>query len=430
MPPKKNPKKGGLSDDEIMRTIGLVKQYWPDYSIEIKNIRNPSREFVLKFYSDCVANMDEMCAFVTKARPPEPPNLSDEEMLFLKMSKIPHLIETGFKLGDLFVFEPKRLSTYMLITMTFLIQIEVVMDKVVAISNRAFNQATELEQDKNEIEKLKINSFKCQIDLTTAREQLKKVSQVAEELAPKYAKVLEAREETKEKCKDKIAEIANIKSQQGRISEEIKRLKEFEFELQKKLVTREEMDNLKTTYDQLLMKEQFFTEADNENSILILKQKLEKMECWLQDLDCLDLPQELYSLADLRTKLKNEKRNISQLATSLESSKTKINQLRNELEEEEGELYKENTSLLDALEKTNKNLMEQYQESQTKYRNMIKSKEKVMQSSEEQLVSKRVEYSTAVTALQEKYNTVVNRHHSLVEDFEHFLNKFNGLMRK
>lgn len=428
MPPKKNPKKGVLSDEEILKTIALVKQYWPDYSIEINNIRNPSREFVIKFYSHCVANIDEMCAFVTKARPPERPNLSDEEALFMKMSKIPHLIETDFKLGDLYVFEPKRLNTYMLITMTFLIQIEGVMDKVVTISNCVFNQATELEQDKNELEKLKINCLQCQIDLTTAREQLKKVSQIAEELAPKYAKVVEAREETKEKCKDKIAEITNIKSQQDRVSEEIKRLKEFEFGLQKKLVTKEEMDNLKTTYDQLLMKEQFFTEIDNENDILILKQQLEKMQCWLQDLDSLDLPQELYSLADLRTKLKNEKRTISQLATSLDSSKTKINQVKAELEEEERELSKENTSLLDALEKTNKNGMEQYEECQTKYRNMIKSKEKVKQSSEAQLVAKKVQYSTAVTALQEKYNTLVNGHHSLAENFEQFLNKFN--MRK
>lgn len=430
MPPKKNPKKGVLSDEEILKTITVVKQYWPDYPIAITNIRKPTREFVLKFYSDCLANMDDICAFITKARPPVQPNLSDEEALFMKMSMIPHLIDTDFKLSDLYVFEPRRLNTYMLITMAFLIQIEGVMDKVVKISNHAFNQATDMEHDKNEIQKFKINTLQRQIDLTTAKEELKKVNQIADELAPKYANVLELIEQTKEKCKDTIAEITNVKSKQDHISEEIKGIKELEFELQKQLVTKEEVDNLKVTYDQLMKKEKLFTELDDDNNILISKQQLEKMQCCLQELDCLDLPQELYVLADIRTELKNEKWNISHLATSQDSSKTKMDQLKADLEKEELAMSKENTNLLDALERTNKNGMEEYLECQIKYRNILESKEKEKQNAEEQLVSKSEEYSKAVTALQEKYNILVDKQRSLVENFEHFLNKVNMFVRK
>lgn len=430
MPPKKIHKKGALTDEEISKTIAVVKQYWPDYPIAITNIRKPTREFVLKFYSDYVANIDDICAFVTKTKPPVPPNLSVEETLFLKMSMIPHLSDIDFKLSDLFVFEPKRLNTHMLVSMAFLMQIESLMDKVVTISNRAFNQATEMEQAKVEIQKLKINTLQRQIDLTTAKEELKKVTEIADELAPKYSNVLELIENTKEKCKDTISEIANIKSKQDHISEEINGIRELESELQKQLVTKEEMDNLKATYDQLVKKEKLFTEQDVDNNILISKQQLEKMQCCLQELDCLDLPQELYALADIRTELKNEKWNISHLATSQESTKIKIDQLKTDLEKKELAMYQENTSLLEALEKINKSGMEEYLECQIRYRNLLESKERLKQTSEEELVSKTEEYHEAVTTLQEKYNILVNKQSLLAQNFEHFLNKVNMLIRQ
>lgn len=154
MPPKV--KKGGLKDAQAKETVNIVQQYWPQYQISPASIKNPTRAFVLKLYTDCVQNLDEKLAFATRTKQlPHPPGLGEEELLYLKLSRIPSLAEADFKLGDLYTFDPIRVNSHILIIMHFLMFTDSIMDKTVQICNRVFDAKAKMERNKEELEKLK-----------------------------------------------------------------------------------------------------------------------------------------------------------------------------------------------------------------------------------------------------------------------------------
>lgn len=166
MPPKK--KKPALNDEYVQGTMDFVTKRWPEMNITVSMIRNPTREFVLKFYSNYVDELEDIIAEATRSpRVPGPSGLSEEEALFFKLSKIPVLMKTDFKLGDLYQFDPFRINMHFHILIHFLYFTNSIKNQAVNICDRVFDAKQELEDMKESEEKLKELRIQKQVLHTT-----------------------------------------------------------------------------------------------------------------------------------------------------------------------------------------------------------------------------------------------------------------------
>jgi len=348
MPPKS--KKGGLKNEQIKQTVTLVKQYWPLLDITPEMIRSSKRDFVIKFYSDCMDNLDDKLAYATRSQHfPLPSGLSEEEALYLRLSRIPALKAANFSLGDLYVFDPVRVNSFIFVIMHYLTFTDTLMDKVVGICNSVFDAKEKAEKDREELERLKQEKMEKEIEYTKAKEERARAKDEATQILPEYEEVTAIIEESKKKCKDKIAEVEKMTSEIDIIKEEIQVLEKKESELKSQIVTEEEYTRLKNSLEAFENQLNNLEEIDVNNGLIEQTENMEYLQACLRKLNNLTLPEELLNLYNYRAQVKNEEESKQALLNKKNATAYEIETMKTELENEKRSLESKNKELIEKL---------------------------------------------------------------------------------
>lgn len=424
MSAKPKSKTGGLDDQQIQATVSLVKLYWPDYPISPSDIRKPSREFVLNFYTNCVKNLDDKCTFVIRSNLiPDPPGLSEEELLYVKLSKIPTLVDADFKLGDLFTFDPKRVNKHIYVTAHFMIFTDSVMDKMVQTCNRVFDTNDKMAQDEEELKKLKEEKIQKEVKMTLAKAENKKLKEITAQLAPKYQEVVTLAENLEKNCKDFMLELEKLKSKAAIQQEDIQKLQKTELELQKQVVTEEEYIRLKSNLESLIKQEENLQEIDEYNGLSREKKDIGHLQRCLSDLNCLNLSEELFEVPELRVHFKNKEETLKYSLGVKQRTKADITQLKTQLENQKQELQKENQKL----QKTSKQLVKNFDIEETnikkKYQNTIEANSNKIEELTKNLEQIEADCKRLKDGLLKGYNSICKIPEMAMGRFEEFLKK-------
>ncbi|XP_066249503.1 myosin heavy chain, clone 203-like [Euwallacea similis] len=423
MPPQLKTKKGGLSDAQIETTVRLIRDYWPDYPVNISNIRNPNKLFVLKFYRDCVANLDEKCAYVTRTEAsPDPPGLGEEELLFLKLSRsIPPLMDAHFKLGDLLVFDPKRLNSHILVTMHFLIATEQCINVAFDKCKEVFDMQNKLENDKAEIDRLKEEILVKQQTLKTARSENHKLKQIAEHIAPEYTDTVLLIEDSERKCKDSIMEIKKLKTSLETLQKEIEKLENTEQQLKEQVVSEQEYSTLKDSLNLLIKEEQRLEEEEKTNDLCEQKQQVDLLQTCLHKLEHLKLPTEIFHLAELRSELNNEQQNVDYMTNIQKVSEDEMDKFHSALATEKTVACSERNYLEEQLQKTMERGLLEVAAQKNKLQHFLKEQEATICDLRQKVSLTQKDYEKLNVEMQKRANELVTVQPELLQILKCFL---------
>ncbi|XP_050303370.1 golgin subfamily A member 6-like protein 22 [Anthonomus grandis grandis] len=358
MPPKpkqtkQKAKDGGVTADQAEHAQNVVKDYWPYYPITRENIMQPTKEFVMNLYEECVKDIEKKLSFLNRnyVAPRYPPNFDPEQILFDKLSRnIPLLQNSGFRLGDLYVFDPKRLRWQILLMMHFLMTTENRMDQVAVLSGEVFDCHEMLQTSKEKIKEQKELKSERMSQVTLAKKEHETLQEAAVPINANYEKTLKAIEETDKKCTGLVLEVERLKSQIDNFQEEIEKYEKTESELKTQVVTQEEYDHLKTIQDCLVKDLEKLEENCSMNGLLELKTNFEYLGKCSQELQHLDLPEELLKLSSSRDQLKREQNDLTYALTTNNTSKAEIKKLELELEQQKQKLTQDIKSLQNELQ--------------------------------------------------------------------------------
>ncbi|XP_066157116.1 myosin-6-like [Euwallacea fornicatus] len=425
MPPQLKTKKGGLSDSQIETTVRLIRDYWPDYPVNISNIRNPNKLFVLKFYRDCVANLDEKCAYVTKTEaPPDPPGLGEEELLFLKLSRsIPPLMDAHFKLGDLLVFDPKRLNSHILVTMHFLIATEQCINVAFDKCKEVFDMEDKLESDKAEIDKLKEEILVKQQALKTARSENHKLKHTAEQIAPEYTDTVLLIEDSERKCKDSIMEVKKLKISLEALRNDIEKLENTEQLLKEQVVSEQEYYTLKNSLNLLIKEEQRLEEEERTNDLCEQKQQVDLLQTCLHKLEHLKLPSEIFQLAELRSELNNEQQNVDYMTNIQKVSEAEMDKFHSALVTERTVASSERSYLEQELQKTMEKGLLEVAAQKNKLQQFLKEQEATIGDLRQKVSLTETDYQKLNLKMEKRVNELVTVQPELLQMLKCFLDR-------
>ncbi|KAL1514355.1 hypothetical protein ABEB36_003624 [Hypothenemus hampei] len=349
MPPKQKPKKKTLV---VQGTIDEVKRYWPDYTINADNILQPKRDFVIHFYARCVNDLDQKIAFLTKLNPP--PLLegyTEEERLYINLSKIAALREADFMLGDLYVFEPKRLNSHMLITMHHLISTENEMEKLIKICDKVLEQKDMIQINEEKLNAIRGQLFEKQSRITVEKSENKKLEREAAALASKYNETIPLIEKSNLKLEDFKLKCNKRKYDLELKKKNIENLRKIKSELESQIVTEEDYRHLEKKMESLEDEEIKLEEALDSNNLVKLKEDVDLLDSCLPKLNLLKIPEDIFKLSDMRVEVQNEKENVNIIESDTKKSKTAIEEKLVELEGQKLHLTKTNLELQESLRK-------------------------------------------------------------------------------
>ncbi|CAG9771259.1 unnamed protein product [Ceutorhynchus assimilis] len=429
---KGGPKGGGLLESKMVGTIELVKQYWPDYPITLADIRNPTSSFVLKFYKDCIDDLEAKITFATRTRRlPNPLNEDcKEEILYLKLRKIPSLAAANFKLGDLYVFDPARLYQHMLITMHFLILSESKMDKMVQTFNEAFDVAQSRQNLEDSINKIKEDKIQVQIALTLANSELKKEQEITAGQLPKYKETLSLIQLSEAKCKDLVLEYERLENYTKNMQEEIEKLEKTEATLKSKIVSEDEIKNLQAIRQSLEKDDEDLQVDEQAMDPLEQKKHAKLLQTCVNEIEHLQLENNIFELSKQREELQNLTKDVEYSQAIQENSETEIAEMKTALESQVQLLEKD----VGLAEKTHQKDMKKKLAAEAKSK---KQHAKVIKEGANQIIELKnaeskleAEHKTVEDALFEQHMKIYNMHKARVDAFKSVLSQAESKAEK
>lgn len=424
-------KKQLLKDDEIRETITLVQKRFPQYPISPAMIRNPSKDFVLGFYSRCVEEIENAVAEVTRTRRLHlPSTFSEEEAIFYRLSKIPMLMqEVDFKLGDLYQFDPKRLNTHMFIVAHFMVYLQSIKDETTQICDRVFDAKEKYKQIEEDVQMLKEKKIQKQLVLTNLKQISLDLKDEAAQLLPHYEKAMELIEKSEEKCKDKLLEIEHAKNELKNFEEEIEKLERTKQELQGLVITETEYHTLKNKLESLKVEESNLEDIDINNILLEQKQKIEYLQTCLAKLDQLELPPELYKLHECRAELKDIDQKLEHVINLKKEKKAEIEALQAQLESEKLDLEKVKKDLKNSQKRAD--LGRQKKEELNKAKEYEKNNNELKKQEKKRVLEKiEADYDTIKVDVEEKYGQYCQIQDGAMNKLKSIIQKTNPQLPK
>ncbi|KAF7269646.1 hypothetical protein GWI33_017328 [Rhynchophorus ferrugineus] len=394
MPPKK--KKPVLQDEFVQKTVDFVMKRWPEMNITVNMIKNPTREFVLKFYSDCVDELEDTIA----------------EAILMNMD---------FKLGDLYQFDPFRLNILIHILTHFLYFTSNIKNEAVNICDKVFDgkqQLKDMEENQEQLKELKIQK---QMELRDIQDWNKELQRISATITPAYEKTMDLIEKSEENCKHKIFEIEKLKEELRISEEEIQKLEKVEQDLRAQVITESEYKMLKDKLDSLKIEESNLEDIDLNNFLFEQNKQIEHLQICDAKLEQLQLSEDIYKLSEFRKQLQNEQHNLQHILNLHNNEK-------DELKNKQLSLDNEN-STKEAMKMQLNELQMMVDEIKAQETELIRRKEQMDTESSEVMerilkLKKLKENQNVLRAdIREKYNAICEIQDRTLNKFRHFVTK-------
>lgn len=413
-----------LSDKQIRATIDTIKLYWPQYEIQVFDIRNPTKNSVLSFFTECIAAVDQKYSAVMREEALDqavfPAECTQEDIMHWKLLRIPALLQEEFKLGELYTFEPKRLNKLMFVTTHFLVFSNSIIDHMTEECNSIFEAQTRDEQNKARLDEAKQEKLDKLAYLTVAREENAQLAKSVASLAPQFEDVLQLIAECRARGDKSREQAAGLKTDLELLEGEIEALQKKQSQLKAQVVDEKEFRKLQQDLQALISDAQNLEDVDSNNGMLELRENVDYLRMCVQELDKFRLPEEWLQLADLRIRLRTEEEKLEYLAAAQEKEQEEVEELNKRLESELAAVRAQNEFMKNVLKTEAEEAVLKQSKAKAGYRVKQLQQQREIEQLEKSIADSEVEYGMLQADFLQKLDYVGRKQEEMRDKFTSF----------